>query len=228
MSSYRAAKEGFGGCSGGDIVAILANLLVRVREPLTEAAASTDGQSSFQLTHLLHRALPAHLASSRRSALESVTLVMPLLAITTVLGHRLWPATDVLGLCVLMAWGRKGRGAGGGGAGAAGDGQAPIEPGAAGRDSHRAGSAPRSRRHARLQPPLRFHQPFLTVYRVQLVLLTALSILAVDFTIFPRKFAMTESWGISLGGLLIGSASSSPQVFRPSFFLTITTPSSAD
>ncbi|WAR58926.1 hypothetical protein PtB15_10B266 [Puccinia triticina] len=108
MSSYRAAKEGFGGCSGGDIVAILANLLVRVREPLTEAAASTDGQSSFQLTHLLHRALPAHLASSRRSALESVTLVMPLLAITTVLGHRLWPATDVLGLCVLMAWGRRG------------------------------------------------------------------------------------------------------------------------
>ncbi|WAQ88869.1 hypothetical protein PtA15_10A290 [Puccinia triticina] len=120
--------------------------------------------------------------------------------------HRAWPpalARDRRSRPVRFdGVGAKGRGAGGGGAGAAGDGQAPIEPGAAGRDSHRAGSAPRSRRHARLQPPLRFHQPFLTVYRVQLVLLTALSILAVDFTIFPRKFAMTESWGISLVSLV--------------------------
>ncbi|OAV98842.1 hypothetical protein PTTG_25532 [Puccinia triticina 1-1 BBBD Race 1] len=93
MSSYRAEKEGFvsggRGCSGSDILAVLANLL---------------------LTHLLHRALPAHLARRSplvRLAIESVTLVLPLLAITTVLGDRLWPATVALGLCVLLAWRRR-------------------------------------------------------------------------------------------------------------------------
>lgn len=43
-----------------------------------------------------------------------------------------------------------------------------------------------------------FHRDFVTLYRSQMMLLTVLSILAVDFPAFPRKFAKTETTGISL------------------------------
>lgn len=42
--------------------------------------------------------------------------------------------------------------------------------------------------------------PSLTVYRANMMLLTIICILAVDFPVFPRALAKCESWGISIVG----------------------------
>jgi phosphatidylinositol glycan class W len=48
-------------------------------------------------------------------------------------------------------------------------------------------------------PPTRFPpQPFLSVYRAQMMLMTIVAILAVDFPVFPREFGKCEDWGTSL------------------------------
>jgi hypothetical protein len=48
-------------------------------------------------------------------------------------------------------------------------------------------------------PPTRFPpQPFLSVYRAQMMLMTIIAILAVDFPVFPREFGKCEDWGTSL------------------------------
>lgn len=185
MSGYKEAKEAFvSGSTGGSvwrINSVCATAAVSASWPLD--ASPRAQQAHLQTTYALWTVLAPRLAlrgngaSWRTPAIEFTVLVVPLLlALTAFAAHPL--AFNALLLLITFL---------------ANKAELPLpSPPLSPTQSKRSQAPP---------PPLGnrlFSQPFVTVYRAHMMLMTVICILAVDFRVFPREFAKAETWGTSL------------------------------
>ncbi|XP_051258018.1 phosphatidylinositol-glycan biosynthesis class W protein [Dicentrarchus labrax] len=73
-------------------------------------------------------------------------------------------------------------------------------------NSHPPARHPRDTVSTFLQSHVKFNQvPFVTVFRVFVNVKTAISILAVDFSVFPRRYAKTETYGTGVMDFGVGA-----------------------
>ncbi|XP_060942068.1 phosphatidylinositol-glycan biosynthesis class W protein [Limanda limanda] len=73
-------------------------------------------------------------------------------------------------------------------------------------DSHASNRHPKTTVSTFLQLHVQSNQvPFVTIFRVMVNLKTAISILAVDFSVFPRRYAKTETYGTGVMDFGVGA-----------------------
>lgn len=73
-------------------------------------------------------------------------------------------------------------------------------------NSHPSAQHPENTVSTFLQSHIQFHQvPFVTIFRAFVNVKTAISILAVDFSVFPRRYAKTETYGTGVMDFGVGA-----------------------
>ena len=191
MSDYKASKEAFVSDTTGSSVThvnmISLVALVSLSPPvITLLSLRTEQKSSVALHSALQSRLPASKSIHFRT--EWPILILPLLLSMTLFANN--PELLVLillfptSLLLLIPPRESGT---------------PL-PSNADRLS-RPSSPTQARQTASQAQPAKVSiapLPVLTIYRAHMILMTILSILAVDFPVFPRSLAKCETYGVSL------------------------------